>query len=263
MSGFIEELFLRLACETPLPRSSAAGRRADKPFTTKPYTRAQAKVEQQAELLPSPHLQSSTTRKKRARKSEFDIFIDADAANTPLSPSPKKLKSNGRVPLSVRTNSGNDTPVPSPRFPNTPFPFSRSDPLWENVENYDTRPFYMTPPPTPGGPSPAPSPSPFASSYRATRSARTRRVSSTKQLPPPKDKTLYTVLQLDDWKATKEEIKIAYRKVAVDNHPDKVAEGQREDATHMMQTVNAAKEVLLDDKRRRAYHSSGKLPWNT
>ena len=265
MSDFIDELFLRLACETPLPRGSSAGRRADTTFTAtaKPHTRAQARAEQQTGRLPSPHPETSISNKKRTHKSEFDIFVDADATNTSPAPSLKKAKSDRRVPLSVRTDSANFTPAPSLRYSDTPFPFSSSDPLWTDVENYDIRPYYMTPPSTPGGPSPTPSPPPFASPHRSTRAARFRQTPAANPLPPPKDRILYKVLKLKDWKVTEEEIRMAYRKIAINNHPDKVAEGQREDATHMMQTVNAAKEVLLDNKRRRAYHKSGKLPWAT
>jgi DnaJ-class molecular chaperone len=70
-------------------------------------------------------------------------------------------------------------------------------------------------------------------------------------------------LDLNDWQVTADEIKNAYKKVAVDHHPDRATEDQRAAATHMMQIVNAAKEVLLDIKRRRAYHLSGKLPFTT
>jgi len=257
----MEELFLRLASDAPLPRGNVTVRRTARPFTAKPYSRAQAKVEQQTYLPQSPLLRPSRPSKKRSRKAEFDIFIDADTANIPPSPSPKKLTSNERVPLSVRTDLGNETSYPSPREPDRPFPFSRSDPLWANIENYDPRPYYMTPPPTPGGSSTASSPSLPSPPRLSTRTARPRRTASANPLPPPKDRTLYRVLELNDWKVTADEIKIAYKRVAVDHHPDEVAEGEREAATHMMQTVNAAKEVLLNDKRRRAYHVSGKLPF--
>lgn len=72
---------------------------------------------------------------------------------------------------------------------------------------------------------------------------------------------LYNILELDDWTANEEQIKAAYKKIARDNHPDKVAEEQKQDATKLMQAVNAAKEVLLDNERRKTYHKTGKLPW--
>ena len=118
----------------------------------------------------------------------------------------------------------------------------------------------MTPPTTPGSLSSTPSSSPL-SPNRSTRAVRPRRVHTANSLPPPKDHTLYRVLELDSWKATDDQIKNAYRKVAVEYHPDKVAEDQRENATRIMQNVNAAREILLNEKRRRAYHLNGKLPW--
>ncbi|KAJ4346219.1 hypothetical protein N0V95_005585 [Ascochyta clinopodiicola] len=273
------ELSLRLACETPLPSSSSssASHRQDKPLLTRPYTRAQAKAEQQASLLLGSLVQSPTPNKKRGRRPVFDVYIDTNAADTPLSPSQKKPRPNVRVPLSVKTDSANDTPHPSPRKPDRPFVYSRSDPLWANGENYDPCSYYMTPPPTPGGLSsgssessttpggysPTPPPSPFSPPLHPTRALRARRTPSMNVLPPPKDKTLYTALNLNNWKATEAQIKNAYRKVAVEYHPDKVAEEERDTATQMMQNVNAAKEVLLDAKRRKAYHLSGKLPWTT
>ncbi|KAF9697773.1 hypothetical protein EKO04_004315 [Ascochyta lentis] len=279
MSDFSEELFLRLACETPLPStsSSPAGHRPDTSFPKKPYTRAQAKSEQQARPLLSPALRSPVSSKKRSRKPSFDIFVDAAAVSIPLSPSPKKSKPNSRIPLSIRTDFANDTSLPCSRKPDRPFEYSRSDPLWANVENYDPRLHYMTPPPTPGGashipsgpsttpggPWTAPPPPPAFPPIHPTRAPRPRRTPSANVLPPPKDKTLYAALNLNNWKATEAQIKNAYRKVAVEYHPDKVAEEERETATRMMQNVNAAKEVLLDAKRRKAYHLSGKLPWTT
>ncbi|KAF1922608.1 uncharacterized protein M421DRAFT_34709, partial [Didymella exigua CBS 183.55] len=198
-----------------------------------------------------------------SRKPEFGIFVDADAANAPFFPSPKKLKLNERVPLAIRSDSGNMTPASSPRNSNIPLPVAPSDTLWENIENYDPRPRYTTPPSTPRSLSPTPSPSPHPSPYRPVRTYRPRRAQrapSSRPLPPPKDLTLYTALDLNTWTVTTEEIKAAHHKYAREHHPDKVAPEQREEATHLMQTANAAAEVLLDSRRRRAYHSSGRLP---
>lgn len=261
MSDFIEEFFLRLACETPLPNSITARSVTGRSFSAKSYTRTQAKFEQHNGLLRAPPLQSSTFSKKRSRKPEFDIFVDADAVNALPSPYPKKLKSNARTPLSVRTDLANVISLPSPRQPDRPFPFSCSDPLWANIENYDPRPYYVTPPTTPSSLPSTPFSSPLSPRNRSTRTTRSRRVYSANSLPPPKDYTLYKVLELDSWEATEEQIKIAYKKVAVEYHPDKVSAEQRENATQIMQNVNAAREVLLNEKRRRAYHLNGKLPW--
>ncbi|KAH6629201.1 DnaJ domain-containing protein [Boeremia exigua] len=269
MSDFVDGLFFRLACEQPLPRSTIQGRRADKASTAKPYTRAQARSEQQTESLQCPLFRTPTANKKRTRKPEFEILIDTNIVQSTPVQSPKKPKTNERVPLAIRTDSANVTPVPSPRCSSTPFPLLPSDPLWENVENYDPRPYLMTPPPTPVRRSPAPEnsatapPPPPSLPRRSPRTVQSRRPLYTRPLLPPVDMTLYNVLELENWRATEEEIKAAYKKLARNNHPDKVPEEQREDATQLMQTVNAAKEVLLDSKRRRAYHRNAKLPWTT
>lgn len=264
----MEELFLRLACETPLPRSSAASRMMNTPFT-RPYTRAQAKVEQQSESNPSPLPQPTTSSKRRSRKPDFGIFVDADAANATFYPSPKKLKPNERLPLSARIDSANSTPAPSPHYPDEPFPFVPSDPLWENNENRDPRPCYVTPPSTPRSfsptpsPSPSPQPSPRHRPARTSRPCQTRRARSPRQLPPPRDMTLYAALGINTWQATTQEIRAAHHRFALEHHPDKVAPEHRQEATHLMQIANAATEVLLNSKRRKDYHKDGRLPWTT
>ncbi|KAF2998565.1 hypothetical protein E8E13_005744 [Curvularia kusanoi] len=259
----LDELWLNLACQTPLPRSSAAVPSAHNPSISKPYTRSQAKLQQLPDICPNL---PDTPRRKRVRKSEFEIFVDFNSihntANTTAAPSPKKHKATGPTPLSINTNCVNIPQTVTPQDQDTPFPFSPLDPFWEDVENYDTSSFYMTPPPTPGNQSPSLSSTPTSASSARTSRLLRRRKPAQSQLTAPKDEVLYKVLKLSDWRATKEEIRTAYHKIAIDNHPDKVIEQQREDATHMMQTVNAAKEVLLDDRRRKAYHNSGKLPWS-
>ena len=266
MSNLMEELFLRLACETPLPRSSTASRTTDTPFT-RPYTRAQAKVEHQSGSAPGSLPQPTTLPKKRSRKPEFGIFVDADTANASLYPSPKKLKLNERLPLSARIDSANSTPAPSPRYHDEAFPFEPSDPLWENKENHDARACYVTPPSTPRSFSPTPAPSPQPSPRQrpapTPRPRQTQRPRSPRQLPPPGDMTLYTALSINTWQATTQEIRTAHRRFALEHHPDKVAPEQREEATHLMQIANAAAEVLLNSKRRKDYHRDGRLPWTT
>ena len=79
--------------------------------------------------------------------------------------------------------------------------------------------------------------------------------------PRPVCTVLYNLLELDDWKVGVEVVKAAYKKVAVKNHPDKVPNCERGEATERMQRINAAKEVLLDPTRRMAYDRAGKLPW--
>lgn len=258
----VDDLYFELRSQTPLPlpRSYTVRQCAQEPLLTKPYTRLQAKLEQQNEEIPNS---SSTPSQKRIRKSEFDIFVDVNTVNKAATPSPKKLKANQRVPLSINTDVVNTVPTPYPQHLDAPFLFSPLDPLWEDVENYDAYPFYMTPPSTPARGSPSSSPTSSVPPSPSASAAPRRQKPTAARLSPPKDKFLYAVLRLDDWQATEQEIKVAYRKIAARSHPDKASEELRDGATHIMQTVNAAKEVLLDSKRRRAYHRSGKLPWST
>ncbi|KAH7397204.1 DnaJ domain-containing protein [Pyrenochaeta sp. MPI-SDFR-AT-0127] len=73
--------------------------------------------------------------------------------------------------------------------------------------------------------------------------------------------TLYHSLGLENWRASTEEVRLAWRKVALENHPDKVVEKDKEAATMKMQQLNAARDMLSDRKRRCRYHVDGKLPW--
>lgn len=277
MSNPVDEYFLKLACDTALPGGCTTGRNADNAAGTRPYTRAQAKIQQQSPGLPTSPLKSAGLKKKRGRKSNFEIFIDVNGENTTPAPSPKKPKPNDRVPLAVRMISANTTPAAVPRRPHQPFPFSLSDPLWEDVENYDARACYLTPPPTPGrdysipgqpphtprGFSSGPPPSPSSTPRPLTPTIQPWHAAIVRPLPSPLNTILYDALALNSWNATEDEIKAAYKNIAKDNHPDKVAAAQQGDATQFMQTVNAAKEVLLDRRRRRKYHKTGKLPWTT
>ena len=80
-------------------------------------------------------------------------------------------------------------------------------------------------------------------------------------LPRPVNMVLYDLLNLQSWTVSNQEIKVAYRQMVVVSHPDKVPEEQRAEATEMMQKLNGAKDVLLDDEKRRQYHVDGLLPW--
>lgn len=74
---------------------------------------------------------------------------------------------------------------------------------------------------------------------------------------------LYHLLELEDWNVGTAQINLAYRRAALRFHPDRVPVDERQEATAQMQRVNEAKEVLLDPRRRRAYHRNGRLPWDT
>jgi hypothetical protein len=291
MADYINELFLRLACNTPLPNGATSYTSSTALPSIQPFTRSQARPIEPDSAPFEAQPQSSTSasqQKKRNRKPEFAIFIDTDTANAPPRPAPKKTKLTPRMPLAVKTDCGNDSPLPSPHAPDVPRPFSSTDPLWESNENYFS---YTAPPPThhdptPAQPSnnrpapretprptsrPAPSPAPHPSphptprptSQSGSRPARRRRTSAVGAPRTPNNMVLYNLLGLEDWNAGTEQIKLAYKKAAMKFHPDRVPAGQRQEATVQMQRVNAAKEVLLDTRRRRAYNRSGKLPWDT
>lgn len=76
---------------------------------------------------------------------------------------------------------------------------------------------------------------------------------------------LYKVLELKDAsKATKEDIKRAYRRLALLHHPDKLASrGLDEDAlksaTVRFQTIGVAYTILSDDTKRARYDATGSL----
>ena len=53
--------------------------------------------------------------------------------------------------------------------------------------------------------------------------------------------------------ASAEEIKRAYRRLALQHHPDKVPSSQREEATAKLASINTAWDVLGDTERRRVY----------
>jgi curved DNA-binding protein CbpA len=72
---------------------------------------------------------------------------------------------------------------------------------------------------------------------------------------------VYHMLKLKDWNVGHDAIKLAYRRVAFVNHPDMVTPREKELATLAMQQVNAARDLLLDTRRRRKYHRDGIVPW--
>jgi hypothetical protein len=276
MTDYINRLFLELACNTPLP----AGTTSYTPNTVSPASRPPTHTQSSTVESERPNFKgqpgsssSAWQQKKRNRKPEVTIFIDTDTANAPahLAPTPsapKKTRLTPRLPLAVKSDFGNDSPRPSPRAPEAPWPSSSADPLWENRENYF---LYTIPVAAPRNPSPAqpsnsrptPRPTPRPAPQPVPRPARRRRASAANTPRAPNNMVLYNLLELQDWNAGAEQIQVAYRRAAMKYHPDRVPADRRHEATVQMQRVNAAKEVLLDARRRRAYNRSGKLPWDT
>jgi hypothetical protein len=131
--------------------------------------------------------------------------------------------------------------------------------LEEDKENQDPNPVapsarYVSsvPPMPPAGPPP-----PFVDSPTIGRGTFS---SVFLPLPEPVNTTLYVILGLADWNVTAAEIRSAWRQAALLYHPDHHSEADQVVATTEMQKLNAAKEVLLDARRRRQYHVTGELP---
>ncbi|KAJ4989730.1 DnaJ-like protein subfamily C member 9 [Stagonosporopsis vannaccii] len=66
----------------------------------------------------------------------------------------------------------------------------------------------------------------------------------------------YEVLGLEH-EATAEDVKKAYRKMALKHHPDKAAEGEKEAANKKFQEIAFAYAILSDDRRRKRYDFTG------
>ncbi|KAK6075407.1 DnaJ protein-like protein [Seiridium cupressi] len=70
------------------------------------------------------------------------------------------------------------------------------------------------------------------------------------------DLDLYELLGVDKG-ATPDEIKKAYRKLALKHHPDKVPEDQREESEAKFKAVTQAYEILRDEEKREMYDRHG------
>lgn len=70
------------------------------------------------------------------------------------------------------------------------------------------------------------------------------------------DVDLYETLKVDK-SASQAEIKKAYHKAALANHPDKVAEIDRDDAEVRFKAATQAYEILYDDEKRHLYDTHG------
>jgi DnaJ family protein A protein 2 len=67
---------------------------------------------------------------------------------------------------------------------------------------------------------------------------------------------LYEILGVPK-SASKSEVKKAYHKAALQHHPDKVPEDQREESEHKFKEVSKAYEILFDDEKRHLYDTHG------
>lgn len=66
----------------------------------------------------------------------------------------------------------------------------------------------------------------------------------------------YEVLELERT-ATENQVKSAYRKLALKNHPDKVSEDKKQEANEAFQSIAFAYAVLSDPARRKRYDKTG------
>lgn len=70
------------------------------------------------------------------------------------------------------------------------------------------------------------------------------------------DKDYYKVLGIDK-NATREEVKKAFKKLALKYHPDRAPEGKKEEYEEKFKEINEAASVLGDDKKRQQYDQFG------
>ncbi|CBX96156.1 hypothetical protein IAQ61_001329 [Plenodomus lingam] len=271
MSTTDADAILALAASTALPGETPHRETDDTTPSPRPFTRSQALSAASAKPETSDRLRQTKRKARRQRASDFAVFIDPPTStdgSRATGPAPKRSKTAPRIALSVRTTaSANSTPMPSPRTPETPFPFSCEDPLWENIENYGPSSSMPTALSSSGVPSEngpfVTTPSAGPPPHRSTRRLGARLASSSTRRSPalPRSMELYSILGLSDFDVGSEEITAAYRRAAFEHHPDRANENNREEATVAMQQLNAARDLLLNEGSRRQYHIDGRVPW--
>ncbi|KAF2748965.1 DnaJ-domain-containing protein [Sporormia fimetaria CBS 119925] len=90
------------------------------------------------------------------------------------------------------------------------------------------------------------------------------RASYDSRSPPPRPQPkrssvdLYAVLGVSR-KASQDDIRKAWKKLAMKYHPDKVAPTKKDDATKKMAEINIAYETLFDEKKRQVYDQTGEV----
>ena len=72
----------------------------------------------------------------------------------------------------------------------------------------------------------------------------------------------YEVLQIEKT-ATKEEIKKAYRKLAMKYHPDRASDENKKEYEAEFKKINEAYAILSDDSKRQQYDTFGRVWWNS
>jgi len=75
------------------------------------------------------------------------------------------------------------------------------------------------------------------------------------------DESLYDLLGIDK-NASEQDIKKAYKRMALRNHPDKAPEGQREAYEERFKKISRAYEILSDAQKRKAYDAHGEAAFN-
>jgi DnaJ homolog subfamily C member 9 len=111
------------------------------------------------------------------------------------------------------------------------------------------------PPPSPSSSPPMP---PKSKSPKASKNGKAKTSHPTEDLPsPPTEINPYTVLAIPNT-ATAAEIRSAYRKLALQWHPDK-HQDNKEEANVKFQEIAFAYAVLNDETRRRRYDNTGSL----